>query len=104
MVILMIRQAIGCRLLGLLLIFAGYGQGDWIELVYPRDGDTIESVTPVFMWLPVVSGLGGVVYEVRVVESWESPMQSIGMRWPYVMGTRLGQTRFVYPVGARPLE
>ena len=104
MVILMIRQAIDCRLLGLLLIFTGYGQGDWIELIYPRDGDTIESVTPAFMWLPVVSGLGGVVYEVRVVESWESPMQSIGMRRPYVMGTRLGQTQFVYPVGARPLE
>ena len=104
MVILMIRQAVGCRLLGLLHIFAGYGQGDWIELIYPRDGDTIESVTPAFMWLPVVSGLGGVVYEVRVVEGWGSPMQSIGMRRPYVMGTRLGQTQFVYPVGARPLE
>jgi len=77
------------------------------ELIYPIDGETVNTPYPVFQWIPPQLPAGkDMVYTFRMVEmlSGQTPQRALAANFPHYENYSLFSSNFDYPLDGLPLE
>jgi hypothetical protein len=76
------------------------------RLISPRNGDTVGTRTPQFIWTPSSPAPKGVTYELKLVQRMpnQTPEEAMRANPPWWIKTRITSTSLTYPNSARPLD
>ena len=76
------------------------------RLIAPRDGDTVTTPYPQFVWTPPSPASPGVTYDLKLAEvmQGQTPEEALLANKPWLVQSRLSVTSLKYPTSARALD